>query len=211
MATAEKLPSSSRIRLRLKERETLFVCVGKQQLWTSKTDLSEFFHFTQTDKRACSGMHPWDRHTHKHTGLHHRSTSSLQPWACVGNLDGHHDLALPAGITAPLAAHPTLPGPRWRRRGGPAEVSATVTGEQPSILGQSLTVFKTAVMVFLCSYSACLVLCLYSQQHVNELILSWDVLFGVFQRWEKVSKVKQSVNWFALNLICVWLLVCINS
>lgn len=50
MATAEKLPSSSRIRLRLKERETLFVCVGKQQLWTSKTQICQ--NFSTSHKRT---------------------------------------------------------------------------------------------------------------------------------------------------------------
>ncbi len=65
------------------------------------------------------------------------------------NLHGHHDLALSAGIAAPLAGHPALSGPRWGGRGGPAEVPTTVTREQPSFLGRLLTfVCKTAVMYF---------------------------------------------------------------
>ncbi len=106
----------------------------------------------------------------------------------MGNLHGHHDLALSAGIAAPLAGHPTLSGPRWGGRGGPAEVPSTVTREQPSLLGRSLTfVCKTAVMYFIVA-SARLVVCL---QHVNGLyfvMLLYALLFGVFQRCKMNSK-----------------------
>lgn len=69
--------------------------------------------------------------------------TSFQPccpaWECVVNLHGHHDFSLPAGIAASLAAHSAVPRPGWGWRSVPAEVSATVTWEQPSTLGQSST------------------------------------------------------------------------